>query len=428
VPVDDSNNRNETFLQTSGFDRQPVTRRADIVDVCSYDPTTAPAIGEIQEFKSYTNPESGFDDGSPPSILANGVVTLYGKGKKPPLQFSYTWAVNYAGQPEPEPEPTHRRIVQAEEQKFPIYKQIVGGNIARSGFGETLGPAFTQDGIEYLLNFWYLCEKKVDTSGGLPQSLTPYGEIACQNYKDDGAFFRRIFRDLEEDFDPPIHRALEIIDGFAHRGAKSDAAFSFKHDVISKESCQKLVKYMDDSIASETSVPTSKVSKEKEPGKDSWFPFTGGLNNQYNKKLYADDILKLIGPEETHKVLDFFHESFGEDMTIDCMYLAYHGFNPDDNLYYAPWHIDDYFTMEILLNDDFDGGDVVHLTNKGAEKLDARVGTATAHGPDIVHGITSNENGAKYMLILKHHDNRPDKKDVVRISKEIVDQWVMNEE
>ena len=43
-----------------------------------------------------------------------------------------------------------------------------------------------------------------------------------------------------------------------------------------------------------------------------------------------------------------------------------------------------------------------------------------AHSYDIVHGITPNTNGAKYMLILKHHFNRPEKVGVVRLSKEMV--------
>jgi hypothetical protein len=43
-----------------------------------------------------------------------------------------------------------------------------------------------------------------------------------------------------------------------------------------------------------------------------------------------------------------------------------------------------------------------------------------AHTYDIVHGITPNTNGAKYMLILKHHFNRPEKVGVVRLSKEMV--------
>ena len=44
-----------------------------------------------------------------------------------------------------------------------------------------------------------------------------------------------------------------------------------------------------------------------------------------------------------------------------------------------------------------------------------------AHTYDIVHGVTPNTNGAKYMLILKHHFfNLPEKVGVVRLSKQMV--------
>ena len=43
-----------------------------------------------------------------------------------------------------------------------------------------------------------------------------------------------------------------------------------------------------------------------------------------------------------------------------------------------------------------------------------------AHMDDSVHGITPNTHGAKYMLVLKHHFNRPDKEGVVRLSRELV--------
>ncbi len=39
---------------------------------------------------------------------------------------------------------------------------------------------------------------------------------------------------------------------------------------------------------------------------------------------------------------------------------------------------------------------------------------------DMVHGIAPNTNGAKYMLILKHHFGRPEKVGVVRLSKQMV--------
>ena len=51
----------------------------------------------------------------------------------------------------------------------------------------------------------------------------------------------------------------------------------------------------------------------------------------------------------------------------------------------------------------------------------------TAHTIDIVHGITPNINGAKYMLILKHHFVHPEKVGVVRLSREMVNDLVDGE-
>ncbi len=45
----------------------------------------------------------------------------------------------------------------------------------------------------------------------------------------------------------------------------------------------------------------------------------------------------------------------------------------------------------------------------------------------IVHGITPNTNGAKYMLILKHHFYHPDKVGVVRLSRQMVNALVEGE-
>ena len=143
------------------------------------------------------------------------------------------------------------------------------------------------------------------------------------------------------------------------------------------------------------------------------------------KKLYANELVELIGRAETLKILDFFYESLG-DVNIDCMYLARHG--ADDTVeyhMYAPYHLDAYSTMEIILNDDYHGGDVIHLTSEGAQKTEARRGTATAHTNDIVHGVTPNVGGAKYLLILKHHFDRPDKEGVIRISREMVDKLTL---
>lgn len=89
----------------------------------------------------------------------------------------------------------------------------------------------------------------------------------------------------------------------------------------------------------------------------------------------ADELVALIGKEESMKIIDFFEKSL-DGLTIDSMYLARHGV-PIDSLFTSPWHKDDYATMEIALNDNFDGGQVLHLNETGVYKNKVRPGYAT---------------------------------------------------
>ena len=75
------------------------------------------------------------------------------------------------------------------------------------------------------------------------------------------------------------------------------------------------------------------------------------------------------------KIIDFFEKSLN-GLTIDCMYLARHG-DLGTTLYAVPWHKDDYATMEITLNDKYDGGHVHHLNEAGVHKTEARPGSVT---------------------------------------------------
>jgi len=218
-------------------------------------------------------------------------------------------------------------------------------------------------------------------------------------------------------------RRLEIIEAMAPLGAKADASFSFTYDLISPKSCQALIEYTDKYLAHAmecgVQLPVGGSSNGAEQLYDAWTPFEGGIGNQFNKKLYAEDLVELIGRADTLKIIDYFERSIG-NLTIDCLYLARHG-EPAGDLYVVPWHKDDYATLEITLNNNYEGGHVLHLNADGVHKTDNRPGSAIAHMDDIVHGITPNTNGAKYMLIVKHHFNRPEKEGVVRISRDMVD-------
>lgn len=58
------------------------------------------------------------------------------------------------------------------------------------------------------------------------------------------------------------------------------------------------------------------------------------------------------------------------------MYLARHA-QPKHDLYVVPWHLDNYATVEITLNNSYDGGHVLHMNSNGVHKTEARPGSAT---------------------------------------------------
>jgi hypothetical protein len=106
----------------------------------------------------------------------------------------------------------------------------------------------------------------------------------------------------------------------------------------------------------------------------------------------------LIGKEESMKIIDFFEKSLN-GLTIDCMYLARHG-DPSTKLFnvpwHTPWHKDDYATMEITLNDNYDGGHVLHLNEAGVHKTEARPGSVT--GKHIVINYVQRKAALAYLL------------------------------
>ena len=168
------------------------------------------------------------------------------------------------------------------------------------------------------------------------------------------------------DEEVPLGRRLQLIKDMS---AKNDASFSLKHKLISAKSCNALIEHVETSLAydldSGIKLPAGGSSNGAEDAFESWTS-QGGISNQYHKKLYANEIVSLIGKNETMKIIGFFHNSFG-DMTIDSMYLVRQGV-PEAGYYDVRWHKDDYATMEITLNEDYIGGHVLHLNADGVYK------------------------------------------------------------
>ena len=210
-------------------------------------------------------------------------------------------------------------------------------------------------------------------------------------------FCRRRLKEGEEIVvkeDIPIEEVIEIIDLHKPMGAKHNASFSFKYDLISKKSCDILMEYLDSSlscdVASGQKLPegtasTAGIVESNESWihdvQDDYTEEEAAIKESYHKKLYTDELVAMIGREETLNIIGFFEESL-PGLTIDCMYLARHGDSGDD-IFMVPWHMDDYATLEITLNDNYDGGHVLHVNGDGIHKTESRPGSATGKIPSF---------------------------------------------
>ena len=89
----------------------------------------------------------------------------------------------------------------------------------------------------------------------------------------------------------------------------------------------------------------------------------------------SNKLVALIGKEESMKIIDSFEKSL-DGLTIDSMFLLRLG-----EFFTMPWHKNEYATMAITLNDNYDGGQVLHLNETGVYKIEARTGSV--HGKHI---------------------------------------------
>jgi hypothetical protein len=114
-----------------------------------------------------------------------------------------------------------------------------------------------------------------------------------------------------------------------------------------------------------------------------------------DKKLKA-----LIGVEAFTKITQFFG---GEHNVIKlrrveakCGVGRYGSFSP-----VVPFHTDfSHRTMQIPMNDSFEGGDLVFATKDGFVVPLRPAGSASIHTSQLVHGVTALENGTRYSLFL----------------------------
>ena len=120
----------------------------------------------------------------------------------------------------------------------------------------------------------------------------------------------------------------------------------------------------------------------------------------------AETIISMFGKTTVQKLLDIMRSHTGhEDQPITRIFFQRFEHYGDK---VSPYHTDgDAISLVILLNDDYEGGEMTFLTQHGAAVVDSVAGTVTVHGEGALHGNAA-INGTKYQLTLLSYPNVED--------------------
>ena len=114
----------------------------------------------------------------------------------------------------------------------------------------------------------------------------------------------------------------------------------------------------------------------------------------------AEFLIEMLGPSNIRTLLDYlsgYTNDKGESpIALNAFFqrFEHHG------EHVSPYHTDGQaISLVILLNDDYMGGEMTFLSGAGPSTIQTEAGSATIHGPGVVHGNAA-LYGVKYQLTL----------------------------
>ena len=112
--------------------------------------------------------------------------------------------------------------------------------------------------------------------------------------------------------------------------------------------------------------------------------------------MKREDLTRLVGFDSVEELEKIFADRYDEIVIRRC----------EEHGKFINFHTDvSLKTMQVALNEDYKGGDLLYICNGGnIEAPERKTGTITIHYNDIVHGVTLLEEGTRYgLFFLKKH-------------------------
>ncbi|TNV76385.1 hypothetical protein FGO68_gene17613 [Halteria grandinella] len=118
--------------------------------------------------------------------------------------------------------------------------------------------------------------------------------------------------------------------------------------------------------------------------------------DDFKYQLLKKELIQLIGQDIFDKLASLFGVQVDEILLRRC---EAHG-------KFINFHTDvSKKTLQVALNDNYEGGKLVYLTEGRVFAPERPTGSITIHSDDIVHGVTKLESGVRYGLFLLNKNN-----------------------
>lgn len=236
--------------------------------------------------------------------------------------------------------------------------------------------------------FDFFCEAPRYNLRNLGKVTSPDEEVSiCAGYYEeccDHSFCRRRVLDgeyhLEEIESLTNEDSMEKV---ASLGGNPDGVYVQKNDMLTEDSCQKLIDFIDQE-------PEERIFAGEHVG--------------LNRPLTGEELIDIVGKNEAKHLLEFFHESIGAKVPVTKIKIQ----NTDNKvLGVYTGHVDKVDTMITFLNKNYDndvlnGGGLYHHTRTGLMKAEkVTPGLTIVHGNDVIHD-TFPWKGPRYILDIGH--------------------------
>ena len=184
-----------------------------------------------------------------------------------------------------------------------------------------------------------------------------------------------------------VKSVIEEVKVFSNVTAPSKNVETF-HDLrlLSDDECHTLIQFVDEEWE-------EKKGEEHERGESQqkrWPKGKGGDDFQVN--VSREELCTLLSEETVERICSHFH---GHYNCIRLRRASSHG-------HCINFHIDHSLrTMQIALNENYSGGELIFLRDDGSvERPIRKRGAFTIHDNSIVHGVSTLERGERYGLFL----------------------------